>query len=54
MNVQVVVFDNFVRGKGCENNVRWLRSHPNSRNLKLVKGEVGSVESLEQRLKAAI
>ena len=51
MNAEVVVFDNFARGKGCENNLHWLRSHPKSRNLKLVKGEVSSVESLEEASK---
>jgi CDP-paratose 2-epimerase len=31
-NAEVVVFDNLARGKGCENNLQWLRSHPKSRN----------------------
>jgi CDP-paratose 2-epimerase len=51
MNAEVVVFDNFARGKGCENNLLWLRSHSNSGNLKLVKGEISSVESLEEASK---
>ena len=50
-NAEVVVFDNFARGKGCENNLRWLRSHPKSKNLKLVKGEVSSIESLQDASK---
>jgi CDP-paratose 2-epimerase len=51
MGAEVVVFDNFARGKGCEINSQWLRSHPKSENLKLVKGEVSSVESLKEASK---
>jgi CDP-paratose 2-epimerase len=51
MNAEVVVFDNLARGKGCENNLQWLRNHPHSRNLKVVKGEVSSVASLEEASK---
>jgi CDP-paratose 2-epimerase len=48
MDAEVVVFDNFSRGNGCENNLQWLRSHHRSRNMKLVKGDVNSVESLDE------
>ncbi len=51
LNAEVVVFDNFARGKGCESNLQWLKSHPKSGNLKVVKGEVSSVQSLEDASK---
>jgi CDP-paratose 2-epimerase len=51
IGANVVVFDNFARGKGSENNMQWLRSHPKSKNLKLVKGDVNSIESLQDASK---
>src|SRR6267143_6066973 len=44
----VVVFDSLARGRGCENNLRWLKSNKNARNLTVVKGEVNSIEPLQE------
>ena len=43
---EVVIFDNLSRGKGCEANIQWLRSHPDSRRLTIANGDVSSLESL--------
>src|SRR2546428_6071279 len=43
---EVVVYDSLARGKGCENNLLWLKSNPNARKLTVVKGDVNSIESL--------
>jgi len=43
---EVVVYDNFARGRGCEINLQWLRTHRHSSRLKFVKGEVSSLQSL--------
>lgn len=51
MDWEVVIFDNFARGKGCESNLQWLRSHSKSRNLTLIKRDVSSIESLEEASK---
>src|SRR6266571_6484196 len=45
---EVVVYDNFARGRGCENNLQWLRTHRHSSRLKFVKGEVSSLQSLQE------
>src|SRR3989454_5783343 len=43
---QVVVYDDFSRGPGCLQNLEWLKSHPNSKNLSIVKGNVRDADSL--------
>src|SRR5437879_12672152 len=43
---EVVVYDDFSRGPGCLQNLEWLKSHPNSKNLAVVKGNVHDIESL--------
>ena len=44
---EVVVFDSMARGKGCENNLQWLKSNPNARKLTLVRGDVNSMQPLQ-------
>lgn len=48
---EVVIFDNLGRGKGCENNLQWLRTHANSKNLRVLKGEVSSSRPLQEAMK---
>ncbi len=43
---RVVVYDDFSRGPGCLQNLEWLKSHPNSKNLSVVKGNVRDADSL--------
>lgn len=45
---RVVVYDNLARGKGCEINLEWLRSHPNGSGLSIVKANVSSFQTLEK------
>jgi CDP-paratose 2-epimerase len=45
---KVVVFDNAARGKGCEANLESLRLHPKSSNLKTVRGDVNSIQPLQE------
>jgi CDP-paratose 2-epimerase len=42
----VVIYDNLSRGKGCENNLQWLKSLEKSGKLSVVKGDVSSLEPL--------
>jgi CDP-paratose 2-epimerase len=48
---EVVVFDSLARGKGCDNNLQWLKSNPKARRLTVVKGDVNSIESLHSASK---
>lgn len=48
---EVVVYDNFSRGIGCSENVKWLRGHPRSNNLSVIKGDVRDRESLSKASK---
>ena len=43
---KVVVYDDFSRGPGCLQNLEWLKSHPNSKNLSVIKGSVRDADSL--------
>ncbi len=43
---EVIVYDNYARGVGCEKNVEWLKDHPNSRNLGVIKADVRDNQTL--------
>ena len=43
---KVIVYDDFSRGPGCLQNLEWLKSHSNSKNLSVVKGNVHDADSL--------
>src|SRR3989442_1000781 len=42
----VVIYDDFSRGAGCLQNLEWLKSHPNSKSLSIVRGNVHDADSL--------
>jgi CDP-paratose 2-epimerase len=46
VGANVIVFDNFARGKGCEANLQSLRKHPKASNLESIKGDVNSIQQL--------
>lgn len=48
---EVVVFDNFARGSSCSYNVEWLKSHPNSDKLSIIRGNVKDYELLSKSAK---
>ena len=43
---EVVVYDDFSRGPGCLQNLEWLKSHANSKNLSVVRGSVRDTDFL--------
>lgn len=47
----MVVYDDFSRGSGCVQNLEWLKSHANSKNLSVVKDNVQDAESLAKAAK---
>ena len=53
LGYEVVVFDNLARGKGCENNLSWLRNYPNSRKLKVYQENLSSTSALKAASKDA-
>lgn len=44
--LDVVIYDNLVRGKGCNYNIEWLKLHTDSNRLTFIKGDVRDYQSL--------